>query len=138
MRTAIWALQVALFDRLSNDPALPGVYDGEIPTGGADGEPIVIAMPYIVIGEETVSDYSTKTYDGEEITKTIHVFSDYQGRKEVAEVMDLALRAMTEGPFLLSPGFSASFAQREFLEVIKEDSNYHGVMRLRFKITQGG
>jgi hypothetical protein len=140
MRTAIWPLQEALFQRLKNDGPLntviTRVYDGEAPEGGDDLPEPPAVMPYIVLGEETVGDYSTKTWDGEDITKTVHFWSSYNGRKETAIMMDLALQAITAEPFDMATGFTFDFVQREFLEILKDNENYHGVMRLRFKIKQ--
>lgn len=140
MRTAIYELQKALYQRLSNDPALMatvnGVFDGELPEGGEGEEAVIVDMPYIVIGEETVNDYSTKTSDGEELTKTIHVYSDYQGRKEAADIIDLMLQAISSAPLSYSAGFKFEGARRDFIEVIKEPECFHGVVRIRCRITQ--
>lgn len=131
MRTALWPLQQALFQRLTEDAALmariTGVHD-EV----AEETP----LPYITLGEDTVSDYSTKTFDGEDITHTLHVWSGYKGKKEAKEILDLALQAIIASPLALAGDFQLEDARREMLEVFKDEDAYHGVMRLRFKITQ--
>jgi hypothetical protein len=67
----------------------------------------------------------------------IHVWSEYEGRKEAVNIMDIALQSITASPLNVT-GFTFDDCRREFLEVFEDEDNYHGVMRLRFKITKGG
>ena len=151
-RTALLALQGAIFNQLNNDGALmskiTGVFD-EVPDGQA--------MPYVALGEDEWSPYLTFDRSGEDISHTLHVWSDYNGKMEVKQIMGLVLQAMTTKPMTLSTqmgtmfmgdqdaiiddpflvdGFHVANAQLEFMQVM-DDANgdyRHGVMRFNFKI----
>lgn len=132
LRTSLWAIQTALYSRLTNDTALMskihGVYDQTAPTG--------VSVPFVTLGNDTVNDYSTKTNEGEEVTHTLHVWSEYGGKKETKEVLDLVLQAVTKEPFILADPFSVDWVKREYMEVLDDNNGFHGVLRLRFHIKQ--
>lgn len=132
LKTSLWPLQMALFDRLSNDAALmakiTGVHDTTAPTNAE--------MPYITLGDDTVNDYSSKTFFGEEITHTLHCWSDYEGKKEAKEILDLMLQALSKEPLTLTPGFTLEGLTRDYMEVLEQGDYSHGVLRLRIKIKQ--
>jgi hypothetical protein len=80
MSAASWALQQAIFATLvasdevrdiAGDP--PRVFDA-VPRGSA--------FPYIVIGEDLESDWSTQTSEGSSHLVTIHIWSRTAGRRE--------------------------------------------------------
>jgi len=50
--------------------------------------------PYVVMGEISAKDWSDKFEDGMEVYSTIHVWSQYHGRKEADEMA----RCLTPGP----------------------------------------
>jgi hypothetical protein len=131
MKTAILSLQTAIYNRLSNDTQLAakitGVYDA------VDENTI---FPYVTLGNgDTVNNWSTGTWYGEELTHTMHVWSRYKGKKEVIEIMNLIINALSQ-PLSLDGGFLVEFIQLEFMEVLSDpdDITRHGVMRYRFKI----
>jgi hypothetical protein len=133
MKTALWPLHISIFNRLKNDTTLSSrakVYDA-VPEGAA--------FPYITLGEDTSIPDDTKTYDGEEITHTLHVWSTYNGKKEVKEIMSLALESLTNEPLSLGSGFYCDFSRLDLLQVLETDGTplKHGVIRLRFIIRQG-
>jgi len=133
MKSSLLQLQTALYQRLSGDSSLrskiSGVYD-LVP----DGSP----FPYITLGEDTSVDDGTKTYDQEEVTHTLHIWSQYKGKKEAKEILSLALEAITSSPLTLGNGFSVEFSQLEFSQVFTDEDGktQHGVARFRFKIKQ--
>lgn len=131
MKTALWPLQEALYTCLTSDATLMNRITGVHDEVAEDKK-----LPYLTLGEDTVSDYSTKTFDGEDITHTLHVWSGYKGKKEAKEILNLALQVILSSPLTLPSGFQLEDAKREMLEVFKDGDVYHGVMRLRFKITQ--
>ena len=62
---------------------LVGVYDN-VPQpldGGAASN-----FPYITIGEDDFTDWSTDTESGADVTVTIHSWSRYRGRKEIKAI----------------------------------------------------
>lgn len=132
IKTALFPFQSALYDRLKNDSSLAAVI-----TDVYDNVPPNATMPYLLIGDDTSNDDSNKTQYGEELTITIHIWSEYEGTKESKQLMDLALQSVTSAPLVLD-GFDCYFMRREMLEVLHEEDAgaYHGIMRLRFKTKQ--
>lgn len=132
MKSALWPLQVSIFNRLKNDTALSSkakVFDSV-----SESAP----MPYVVIGEDTVIPFGTKIEEGEEITHTLYVYSSYNGRKEVKELMSLVLESITREPLSLGSGFSMFASSLDLMQVTEINGSpaKRGVMRFRFKITQ--
>jgi Protein of unknown function (DUF3168) len=129
LKSALYPLQVAIYNRLKADTSLK-VYD-QVPEKAV--------FPYVSIGEDTVTDNSTKTEDGEEITHTLHVYSSYNGRKEVKELMSKVLEQLTNQPLELSGGFVLDDLTLDMMQVLETSGTplKHGVMRFRFKITHG-
>lgn len=129
MKTALWEVQTAIYSRLANDANLMGKINGvfdEVPEG--------TPLPYIALGDDTVSDFGSKTFEGEYITHTLHVFSDYHGKKEAKDILNTALQAITVLPFEAGTNFRVEDVTREMLEVFEDSGVYHGVMRLRFRV----
>lgn len=129
METALWILQRALFGRWSNDASIQakgiGVYDH------VDKD---TPKPYITIGEPLVSPIETKTSYREEIPWTHHVWSDYAGKKEAYEIMNLMLKSLSSAPLTMEGGFILNKFRVEQLQVITDIDNttYHGIMRIRY------
>lgn len=129
-KTSLLPLQGALYTRLSNDTAImnqvTGVYD-EVPEG--------TTFPYISLGEDTVTDWSTKTNSGEEITHTLHIWSDATGKVQTKQIMNNILQALST-PLSVS-GFFVSMDQVEFMNVLQDPDGYkHGIIRMRLKIKE--
>ncbi|MBW3114189.1 DUF3168 domain-containing protein [Bacillus sp. MCCB 382] len=131
-KTSLLALQMSVYAKLASHTPLTskisGVYD-EVSEG--------TAYPYVTIGNPTVNDWGSHTTEGEDITLTLHVWSDYKGKREVYEIFNLILEALTT-TLTLSGGFSMEFQRREFMEVLEDNvtNARHGVIRLRYKIMQ--
>jgi Protein of unknown function (DUF3168) len=131
MKSALWPLQISIFQRLKNDTALQAranVYDS-VPEGAT--------FPYCTVGEDTVVPNDSKTYEGEEITHTLHVWSTYNGKKEVKEIMSSVLDSLTREPLIVS-GFFVEFSRLDLMQVFETDGTplKHGVIRMRFRIIQ--
>lgn len=130
MKTSLLTLQTKIYAALASHTPLKnkvtGIYDDA--TGAV--------TPYVTIGNPTVNDWGTKEFDGEEITFTLHVWSNYKGKKETYDIFALILEALSS-PLTLDNGFEMEFQRREFMEVIDDNvsGQKHGVIRLRFKIS---
>jgi hypothetical protein len=133
MRSSLSALQTALYNRLIADLTLMSKV-----TGVFDDVPDKQPYPYVTLGEDTVTDWGTKTFSGEEVTHTLHVWSRGKGKKESQEILSLILEVITREPLLISDGFSVEFSQLDYMQVFVENDGLtrHGVLRLRFKIKQ--
>jgi hypothetical protein len=132
MKSALWSLQVAIKSRLDDNTSL-----NQRITGVLDKVDSGQAFPYVRIGEDTSQPWGSATFDGEEVTSTLHVFSDYNGKKEAKEIISLILQALEE-PLTLDSGFLLEFSNVEFMQVFDEDEGkiQHGVVRVRFTISQ--
>lgn len=131
IKTSLWPLQQALYKRLSEDTALmqriTGVYDSV----SSDA-----VFPYVTIGEPNVSPFETKLSYGENIPWVLHCWSQYPGKKESYEILNLMLQALTKTPFTVD-GFKVFKFNIEPNMTVLEDivkGQYHGIMRVRFHI----
>ena len=128
MKSPLWPLQVAIKQRLASALTCP-VYD-KVPDGAA--------MPYVTLGEDTAVDWSTKLEAGQEVTHTLHVWSDYNGMKEAKQIMDTIIQALTETPLTVE-GFFVVMARLDMVETMRDpEGHQHGVIRFRFKVQEGG
>lgn len=126
MKSPLFELQKAIFGRLST-LSCP-VYDA-VPKGST--------FPYVTIGEDTALDWSTKTANGQEVTVTIHVWSRYEGMKEVKQLTDEVIQQMTVSPLVMT-GFTTNPVQLELNEVIRDSDGItrHGILRFRLFIAE--
>jgi hypothetical protein len=79
------ALQKALFDLLSQDPALTGLLGDE---RVHDAVPNHRKFPFLVIGNLTANDWSTSDDIGQTFIVTLRVWSSAQGRKEIYDICE--------------------------------------------------
>lgn len=131
-KTSLLSLQTAIFERLYNDTS--------IQTAGAavyDAVPQDAPYPYIALGEDTMNRNGTKTYDGEDLTHTLHVFSRYKGKKELKEIMNLVIESLTITDLNIN-GFDMVWGVCEYMDTVLDADGItrHGVMRFRFQINQ--
>lgn len=131
MNSSLGDFQAALYDRLSNDAALTAKV-----TGVFDHVPEGQAYPYVAIGQDTATPEDTFTSVGQQVTTTIHSWSQYKGYKEVKEVHSLILTAMT-APLAVN-GWTCMFLMVDMDHVIPDPDGItrHGVLRLRYVLTQ--
>ncbi len=89
------AVQGAIYGALSTNAELlalvKGVYDAQPrPLTGSDA----LQFPYVTIGEDTHSDWSTDTESGDSATITVHTWSRYNGRKEEKTIQSAIYAAL--------------------------------------------
>lgn len=127
-RSPLVGLSKALYSSLSDHLDCPV-------TDQPQGE----GFPYVVLGEPRSVDSSTKDLLGMEITYTIHIFSDYQGDKEVLEIADEIVSALHDNPLLVEY-FSVSTQIFNSLDIMTETDDKrrvrHGVMDLMFRLQE--
>lgn len=129
MSLAVNALTRALFQRLSS--TLPAPVYGSVPQGSSS--------PYIVIGEKTATPARDKDSDGQEITVTLHIWSNAAGDKECADLLQAAYAATDRQEASIPlDGFALVELVGEFLQLLPDygddaepDRYTHGVLRLR-------
>ena len=125
-----FALQQAIFSTL--DGGTINDADGNAITGVFDDVPENTAYPYVVIGEETATNIDTKDKDAHEHTLTIHVWSQYRGRKEIKNIMSSVYTLLHNASITVS-GASLVNIRHEFENTLTEADGItrHGVMRFR-------
>ena len=103
-----------------------------------DNLPEQAEFPYIVMGEVSGRDWSDKFEPGQEVFSTVHIWSQYPGRKEAAEMQDAVLRALTSSPLALGPDFHAVFVALDMSEMIIDidGTTRHGVVRMKYLIEE--
>lgn len=132
IQTALWPLQQAIFKRLDSDTAIKAKI-----TGVYDYVPQDAELPYVVIGNPIANPFETKTSYGENIPWTLHCYSDYPGKKETIDILNLMVRALTKEPWTVE-GFKVNRFQIEpNMRVIPPADvgfPYQGVLNVRFYI----
>lgn len=137
MATPDNALQVGIYSRLIGYAPLTAALKGQ---KVFDFLPPDQTAPYIVIGEDTLTEDDTKTELGWDCTLTIHVW-DYEkaGRKSVKNVLSLIHGALHRQEAAITvAGFNLAEITCEFQQTIQEtaiegesDHYYHGIARYR-------
>ena len=100
--SASFALQKAVFAALGADENIKDIVDD--PPRIFDTVPRRTAFPYLVIGDDKESDWSTTTDRGSEHQLTIHVYSRAAGHKEARVAADAVVAAL-DGAALALDGF---------------------------------
>ncbi len=103
-----------------------------------DDLPEQAPFPYVVMGEMTGRDWSDKFEPGQEVYSTIHIWSQYAGRKEAAEMGDGILQALSKSPLDLAPNFRAVLDELDMNELIIDIDGItrHGIMRFKYLIEE--
>jgi len=126
MKSPLLPLQKAIYDRLKANLTCP-VYDN-VPDGAV--------MPYVTLGEDTAVDWSTKLENGQEVTHTLHIWSEYKGMMEAKQIIDQIIQAITSTPLVVE-GFFVVSARVDVVETMRDPEGYrHGIVRFRFKIQE--
>lgn len=123
-----WELQKAIFTALDGnvtgiDSASVSVYD-DVPEN--------TPYPYVILGEETSSNSGTKSLDAIEHTLTLHVWSQYRGRREIKEIMQ-SVYSLLHNTAITVTGASLVNIRQEFNNTLMENDGItrHGIMRFR-------
>jgi hypothetical protein len=140
------ALQAGIYSRLTGYSALTAALgqDAQGREKVYDHVPQGVTAPFVVIGEDTLSDWDTKSKAGWEATVTIHVWDfEKAGRKSVKTLLGHIHDALHQQEANITvSGFSLVQIRREFQQTIQEtavegqnDHYYHGIARYRAVIT---
>lgn len=125
--SALWALQMALVDRLKADLAVE-VYDGEAPQSAP--------APYVVVGDaptETPRGYfGTPGFD-ERVY--LHIWSRYRGAKEAMSIL-VDINTALKAP-LAVPGFGSAVLDYEFGTVLVDGESRHLPARYSILVLEG-
>lgn len=118
-------LQTAIYTRLDEN-ITQSVYD-HVPQGAA--------FPYVVIGEDTATDWSTKQKHGELVSATIHIWSQYRGMSEVKSIAS-AIQSALVTPLSLTDNWQAVDCTLDLFRTIQDPDGKtrHGVLRFQFQL----
>ena len=123
-RSPVSALNKALYERLKSSLSVP-VYD-YVPAGKK--------APYVVLTDTTAQSWSTKTVSGATVTATIKILSEYQGDKEVAELADAAIAAVTATPLALAGNWRVAVTAMDAHQVERLETHREATVTFKFTI----
>ena len=136
----VFELQKAIYTRLKDDTT----FADKITTTGKPvrlfsnpAEVSEITYPYAQIGDHTSVDWSSKTFDGVEITINIHVYTQTGDNEAAEDLLDDIHRLLhKQGSFMTLTGFDLVLIRFDNLAMVtlEETDNqttHHGVMRFR-------
>jgi hypothetical protein len=95
-----FALQQAIYATLAADTDLQALIGD--PPRLYDFVPRESDFPYVVLGDESESDWSTATEDGSEHQLTIHVWSRSTGHKEAKTIAEIIRAALNNAALTVS------------------------------------
>ena len=105
---------------------------GSAITGVFDDVPEGTAYPYIVVGEESSNNISTKSLDMHEHTLTIHTWSQYRGLKEIKVIMKQIYDNLNDVSLNVTGGQAVNMKQEFLTTLVDADGiTRHGIMRFR-------
>lgn len=119
-------LHKAQVDRIEADTAYT-VYDDN---------PQDAAYPYIVMGEITARDWSDKSTPGQEVYSTLHIWSQYKGRKEADEMADGTLQALTRAPLAVINFNALGYFESWDLIIDIDGITRHGILKFKYLIEE--
>jgi hypothetical protein len=129
MSSSGFALQQAIFQKLSNDAATVAALGG---TRIYDDVPARAEFPFLTFGQSTERDWSTGTELGHEHLVTLHVWSRGRGRKEAETAIAAAREALHDQALELA-GHRLVNLRHEYSEARRDTDGetFHGIARFR-------
>jgi uncharacterized protein DUF3168 len=126
---ATLALQTALRAELLASPPVTALLGA---AAVFDDVPQGTRCPYLHLGDIETRDWSTQTRQGHEHIVSLHVWSDYRGRKQALDIIEAVDGALADRSLALAGHVLVSLSTI-FWTVLHELGNglYHGIMRLR-------
>jgi hypothetical protein len=119
-------LQIAIYNQLKAQEL--NVYSTVLPKE--------YSFPMVKMGEEYLTNQSTKNKTHWEIYHVLHTFSLRKSKKEINEYNQKVIQALRE-PFELTNGFYVSKSQLDYMQTLREEDTFHGVLRFTFTISKG-
>jgi hypothetical protein len=130
IETGLEPLQIAIYQRLSNDTELNALVSGVYDFVSED-----TPLAYVSIGEPDVTPEETKTSFMENIPWVIHSFDGYSGKMKAYRILKAIQKAMTKETWIVN-GFKVHNFKLESYRVFKDidGRTNHGIQRVRFLI----
>ena len=103
-----------------------------------DENPQNAPFPYVTMGGITAKEWSDKFEDGMEVYSTIHIWSQYHGRKEADQMSDAVLQALTSSELNLGSSFRAALDRLDSYNLIVDIDGVtrHGILIFKYLIEE--
>jgi hypothetical protein len=130
------ALQKGVFRLLTDNV----ITIGEHVVKTYDAVPEDAVMPYVTLGSFTNKPGGSKDIDKSDVSLQIHIWSAYEGKREVNEIADDVTAILTSLPInLAADGFNVMSQDIDFFEAFPEDpEGYHGVCTFVARVQNSG
>lgn len=93
--------------------------------------------PLVALGEEYLTDESTKNKRHFEVIHTLHAFSDSKSKAEINDMNNKIIETLSNR-FPLGDGFYVSRSLLENAQTLIDDAGvFHGTLRFKFTISKG-
>lgn len=131
--SAPWALQQAIYSKLTGDATLMAAVSGVFDAVEQDYD----QFPYVTIGEDTAAEWDGDDFVGSEATVVIHVWSREEGRKECKIIQGYVEDALHRQTLSIS-GYNSVDCVREFAETLLDPDGRtrHGIQQFRVTFTR--
>lgn len=128
-----WALQQAIYTRLSGDATLTSTLGAQV----YDHVPEGAAFPYVTIGEVTEGPNDTMGKTGRDITITLHHWSQAKGMKQVHQLHNRVDELLDRWAPTVA-GWETVEMLLEFYDTLRDPDGVtrHGVSRYRVYVHQ--
>lgn len=128
MSSSLKAIQQAIYERLTADTVLMGKI-----TGVFDEVPQNQPFPYVTIGDMTSTPWRTMSRFGEEVTITLHIWSQQKGFREAYEILDDLNRLLADQviPVL---GWDVAACWYEFSDTIRDPDGVTKHIPVRYRM----
>ena len=125
-------LQARIFALLDGDATL-----GALVNAIHDNTPDEAPLPYVVIGDDSMSDFGGHTFDGFEGPVTIHAWTEGEGRKANKDILNRIYEILHNIDIAI-PGFTTIVFRCTLSEVLLDPDNrtYHGIQRYNLTVTE--
>lgn len=131
MRIPLVVFQTAMYTLLTSYGQTVPVYDDVPPEA---------ACPFITLGGFTCKQNGAKGLSSWDISQQIHIWSEYQGKKEVNSIADDVSSLLTSYKLdLATSHFNVLSQDVDFFEAFEEEEGgYHGVITFVAKVSDLG
>ncbi len=129
-------LTALLADRV-NAAGFPAIYDDVTQAGDSGSN---APFPYIVIGSDSIQDWSTDTASGGDIMADIHVWSRYDGKRETKQIQAAIYNALHRQTLTVPDHefIGCDFDNEQQVVMDPDGQTYHGVSTFRILIDEPG
>ena len=122
-----WVLQKAITERLLQEETLNDKVHFRI----YDVAPPSPFFPYIILGQDSIRSWNTKTFKGNEVQFTLHVFSRDTSRKEIKDIIQRILNTFENRPLYLEDNYVVHLMPELVQTFVENDRvTCHGIIKL--------